>query len=162
MWKTSPEGRRTMSHTRQIIPIAGLAGTLALTVYMVTRLHAQTTVPSVDFTNAAIAEVQDGQGQIVLRGEFAVADEQDDDDVERKAALRPAGTDTDAAGEAEVEFATSAPARQEIEFAVRNLAAGTSVTFLIDGQVIGQASVDPRGRAELEVDVPMPGAAASR
>ena len=151
-----------MSHTRQIIPIAGLAGTLALTVYMVTRLHAQTTVPSVDFTNAAIAEVQDGQGQIVLRGEFAVADEQDDDDVERKAALQPAGTDTDAAGEAEVEVAKSAPAQQEIEFSVRNLAAGTSVTFLIDGQVIGQASVDRRGRAELEVDVPGPGAAVSR
>jgi hypothetical protein len=145
-----------------MIPIAGLAGTLALAVYMVTQLHAQTTVPAADFTNAAIAEVQDGQGQIVLRGQFAVADEQDDDDVERKAALQAAGTDTDAAGEAEVEFAKSAPAQQEIEFSVRNLAAGTSVTFLIDGQVIGQASVDRRGRAELEVDVPMPGAAVLR
>ena len=151
-----------MSNTRQIIPIAGLAGTLALAVYMVTLLHAQTTLPAADFTNAAIAEVQDSQGQIVLRGQFAVADEQDDDDVERKAALQPAGTDTDAAGEAEVEFAKSAPAQQEIEFSVRNLAAGTSVTFLIDGHVIGQASVDRRGRAELEVDVPMPGAAVSR
>ena len=151
-----------MSSTRQMIPIAGLAGTLALAVYMVTQLHAQTTVPAADFTNAAIAEVQDGQGQIVLRGQFAVADEQDDDDVERKAALQAAGTDTDAAGEAEVEFAKSAPAQQEIEFSVRNLAAGTSVTFLIDGQVIGQASVDRRGRAELEVDVPMPGAAVLR
>ena len=151
-----------MSHTRQIIPIAGLAGTLALAVYMVTLLHAQTTVPAADLTNAAIAEVEDSQGQIVLRGQFAVADEQDDDDVERKAALQPAGTETDAAGEAEVEFAKSAPAQQEVEFSVRNLAAGTSVTFLIDGQVIGQASVDRRGRAELEVDVPMPGAAVSR
>jgi hypothetical protein len=151
-----------MSNTRQIISIAGLAGTLALAVYMVTQLHAQTTVPAADFTNAASAEVQDSQGQIVLRGQFAVADEQDDDDVERKAALQPAGTDTDAAGEAEVEFAKSAPAQQEVEFSVRNLAAGTSVTFVIDGQVIGQASVDRRGRAELEVDVPMPGAAVSR
>jgi hypothetical protein len=34
--------------------------------------------------------------------------------------------------------------------------------FLIDGQVIGQASVDRRGRAELEVDIRMPGAVASR
>ena len=151
-----------MSNTRQIVPIAGLAGTLALAVYMVTLLHAQTTVPAADFTNAAIAEVEDSQGQIVLRGQFAVADEQDDDDVERKAALQPAGTDTDAAGEAEVEFAKSAPAQQEVEFSVRNLAAGTSVTFLIDGHVIGQASVDRRGRAELEVDVPRPGAAVSR
>jgi hypothetical protein len=54
------------------------------------------------------------------------------------------------------------PAQQEIEYSVRNLAAGTSVTFLIDGQVIGQASVDRRGRAELEIDVRMPGAAAAR
>jgi hypothetical protein len=151
-----------MSNTRQIIPIAGLAGTLALAVYMVTQLHAQTMVPAADFTNAAIAEVQDSQGQIVLRGQFAVADEQDDDDVQRTAALQPAGPDTDAAGEAEVEFAKSAPTQQEVEFSVRNLAAGTSVTFLIDGQVIGQALVDRRGRAELEVDVPMPGAAVSR
>jgi hypothetical protein len=151
-----------MSNTRQIIPLAGLAGTFAFSVYMVTQLHAQTAATAIDFTNAAIAEVQDGQGQIVLRGQFAVVDEQDDDDVERKAALQAAGTDADAAGEAEVEFAKSAPAKQEIEFSVRNLAAGTSVTFLIDGQAIGQASVDRRGRAKLDVDVPLPGASVSR
>jgi hypothetical protein len=151
-----------MTNARQIIPIAGFAGTVAFAVYMVTQLHAQTTVQPADFTNAAIAEVQDGQGQIVLRGQFAIADEQDEDDVERKAALQPAGTDADAAGEAEVEFAKSAPAKQEIEFSVRNLAAGTSVTFIIDGQAVGQASVDRRGRAELEVDVPLSGAAPSR
>lgn len=151
-----------MNNPRQIIPIAGLVGSAGLAVYMVTQLHAQATQPAGDFTNAAVAEVQDGQGQLVLRGQFAVAAEQDDDDVERKAALQPTGNDADAAGEAEVEFSKSAPAQQEIEFSVRNLAAGTSVTFLIDGQVIGQASVDRRGRAELEIDVRMPGAAASR
>jgi hypothetical protein len=157
-----PEGRRTMGKTRLMISIAGLAGTFAFATYMVMQLHAQTTVPAANLTNAAIAEVHDGQGQIVLRGEFAVADEQDDDDVERKAPLQPAGTDADATGEAEVEFAKRAAALQEIEFSVRNLAAGTSVTFLIDGQVVGQAVVDRRGRAELEVDVPIPGAAVSR
>ena len=162
MWTTSREGRTTMSDARQMIPLAGLAGTLAFAVYMVTHLHAQTTVPAVDFTNAAIAEVQDGQGHVVLRGSFAVAEEQDEDDVERTAALQPAGTNTVAAGEAEVEFAKSAPSKQEIEFSVHNLEAGTAVTFLIDGHVIGQASVDRRGRAELEVDVPMPGAPAAR
>lgn len=149
-----------MSNTRQMIPIAGLAGTFGFAVYMVTQLHAQTGVPAADFTNAAIAEVQDGQGQIVLRGEFAVAGEQDEDDVERKAALQATGTNADAGGEAEVEFAKSSPAQQEIEFSVRNLPPRTSVTFLIDGHVIGQATVDRRGRAELEVDVPMPAAAA--
>jgi hypothetical protein len=60
-----------------------------------------------------------------LRGHFAAANEQDDD-IERKAALQPTGADTDATGEAEVELAKSAPTQQEIEFSVRNLAAGTS------------------------------------
>jgi hypothetical protein len=162
MWKTTQGGTTNMGNRRQIIPIAGLVATVAFAVYMVMQLHAQKAVPATDFTHAAIAEVHDAQGQIVLKGQFATADEPDEDDVERKAALQPAGTDADAAGEAEVEFVKSAPALQEIEFSVRNLAAGTSVTFLIDGQVVGQASVDRRGRAELEVDVPIPGAAVSR
>ena len=94
-----------MSNARQMIPIGGLAGTFAVAVYMVTQLHAQTAAPAFDFTNAAVAEVHDAEGQIVLRGQFAVVDEQDnDDDVERKAALQAAGADADAVGEAEVEF----------------------------------------------------------
>jgi hypothetical protein len=161
MLKTSNEGRTDMSNTRQMIPIAGLLGTIALAVYMVARLHAQATVPAVDFTNAASAEVQDAQGQILLRGEFAAADEDDEDEVERKASLQPAGTDTDAAGEVEVEFAKIAPVEQEIEFSVRNLSHGAPVRFFIDGHLIGQASVDRRGRAKLDVDVPVPGAAVS-
>ena len=151
-----------MSNSRQIVPAAGLVGTAAFAVYMVTQLHAQTKVPATDFMNAATAEVQDAQGRVVLSGQFAVADDRDDDEIERTAALLPTGTDTDASGEAEIEFANIAPTQQEIEFSVRNLAAGTSVTFLIDGQVIGQALVDRRGRAELEVDIRMPGAVASR
>src|SRR5688572_10571219 len=104
MGNTAMEGRSNMGHRIQIIPVAGMAATLGLAAYMVTQLHAQATVTAGDFTNAAMAEVYDGQGQIVLRGQFALSDD-DDDDVERKAALRPAGADTDAAGEAEVEFA---------------------------------------------------------
>lgn len=147
--------------TRQIIPVVGFVLTVAFALYMVTQLHAQTSMAAVDFTGAAIAEVQDAQGQVVLRGQFVVADEPDEDDVERKAALQAVGTDMDAVGYAEIEFAKSAPVQQEIEFSVRNLSAGT-VTFFIDGQAIGQASVDRGGRAELEVELPMPGAAASR
>lgn len=150
-----------MNNKRQIIPVAGLLGTAGLAVYMVTQLHAQATLPTGDFRNATVAEVQDGQGQVVLRGEFALAAEQDEDDVERKADLRPAGSDPDAAGKAEIEFSQNAASVQEIEFSVRNLAPGTPVTFLIDGQVIGQASADRRGRAELEIDV-RTSAAASR
>ena len=150
-----------MRNTRQIIPIGGFVGAFALAVCTATQLEAQTTVSAADFTNAANAEVQDAQGLGVLSGQFAVADEQDDE-VERKATLQPTGADADAAGSAEIEFAKSTPVQQEIEFSVRNLAPGTSITFLIDGQVIGQASVNGRGRAELEVDVPMRGAAVSR
>jgi hypothetical protein len=148
------EGRSNMGNRIQIIPVAGLAATLGLAAYMVTQLHAQqATVSAGDFTNAAIAEVYDGQGQVVLRGQFALSDE-DDDDIERKAALRPAGADSDAAGEAEVEFAKSTPVQQEIEFSVRNLGAGTVVRFVIDNQVVGEATVDRRGRAKLDIDLP--------
>jgi hypothetical protein len=56
-----------------------------------------------------------------------------DDEIERKATLEPAGADTDAAGEAEVEFAKAAPASQEVEFSVRNVEPGVTFTFAIDG-----------------------------
>ena len=85
----------------------------------------QTTAQPADYTNAVFAEVRDAQGLIVLRGQFALADEEDDD-IERKATLEPTGVDADAAGEAEVEFAA-----QEVEFAARNLQAGATFTFVI-------------------------------
>ena len=113
-----------MTTTRRIIPIVGLIGIAAFALYMVTQLHAQSDVPPADFTNASIAEVHNREGHVLLRGQFAVADDQNDDDVERKAALQTAGTDEDATGQAEIEFAKTAPKLQEIEFSVRNLGAG--------------------------------------
>ena len=98
---------------------------------------------------------------MVLRGQFVLADEEDDD-IERKATLEPTGVDADAAGEAEVEFAKAAPAKQEIEFSVRNLQAGVAFTFVIDGIDVATATADRRGGAEVEFDVPMPGTTASR
>ncbi len=158
-----------MNDRRQMIPIAGLAATIAVTIYMVAQLQArqapgpaqQQTAASADFTNAATAEVQDAQGQTILRGLFSVSPE-DDDDVERKAALESTGIDTDAIGEAEVEFAMTNPVEQEVEFTIRNVAPGAVLTVLIDGQAVGQATADRRGRAELDRDIPMPGASASR
>jgi hypothetical protein len=144
-----------MNDTRQLIPIAGLVATFAMSAYMVTRLSGQASVPTSDFRSAAIAEVHDAQGQPLLRGEFMAVDEEDDD-VERKARLAPIGSDTDAIGEAEVEFAKVSPAQQEVEFAVRNLQPGTMVTLLIDGQTVGQATVDRRGRAEVEIQISGP------
>ena len=150
-----------MKHKRQFFPVVGLLVTMAVAVYMVVQLNAQKAAPAGDFTNAAIAEVRDAQGQILLRGSFQQADEEDDD-IERKAVLAVAGADADARGEAEVEFSRNAPAKQEVEFSVRNVAPGSVLTFAIDGVDIATATADGSGRAEVELDVAMPGAAAAR
>ena len=150
-----------MNDKRQAISVVGLLATIAAAVYMVVQLNAQEKARPGDFTNAATAEVRDAPGQVVLRGQFVLADEEDDD-IERKAALQPTGVDADAAGEAEVEFARAAPTKQEIEFSVRNLQAGVVFTFVIDGIDVATATADRRGRAEVEVDVPLPGTTASR
>ena len=143
-----------------MIPVAGLLATMAVAVYIVVRLSAQTAAPAGDFTSAATAEVRDAQGQVLLRGPFQPADEEDDD-IERKAVLAAAGADADARGEAEVEFSRNAPATQEVEFSVRNVAPGSVLTFSIDGVDVATATADGQGRAEVELDVPMPGTAAS-
>jgi len=148
-----------MSSKRQMIPIGGLVATMAVAGYMVVQLNGQGTGVTGNFTNAAAAEVRDAQGQVVLLGQFVMEDE-DDDDTERKAVLKPTGIVADAAGEAEVEFARSAPATQEVEFSVRGLQAGAVFTFVIDGQEVATATADRRGRAEVELDVRMPGTAA--
>ena len=150
-----------MRDTRQAIPIAGLLATMAVAAYMVVQLNGQEKPSTADFTNAATAEVRDAQGQVVLRGQFVLVDEQDDD-VERRALLEPTGIDTDAAGEAEVEFSKAAAAKQEIEFSARNLEAGGVFTFVIDGTDVTTATADRRGRAEAEADVRTPGTPASR
>ena len=142
-----------MNSKRQIIPIAGLLVTMGAATYAVVQLDGQSA--------AVTAQVRDAQGQVVLQGQFALADEEDDD-IERKATLEPTGVDADAAGEAEVEFAKAAPVTQEVEFAVRNLQAGATFTFVIDGNDVATATADQRGRAEVELDVRLPGAPPSR
>jgi hypothetical protein len=150
-----------MKNKRQMIPAVGLLATVIAAVYMVVQLSGQTTTPSADFTNAAVADVQDAQGRVVLSGRFQMADE-DDDDVERKATLAPTSVDADATGEAEVEFSKDAPANQEVEFSIRNVTPNSAFTFVIDGTPVATATTDARGRAEVEVDVRMPGTTASR
>ena len=139
-----------MTDKRQFIPIAGLIATIALAIYMVAQLDAQTPALKGNFSNAAVAEVRDSQGQVILRGQFAAVEE-DDDDIERKAMLQPSGSDTDAAGEAEVETSTNTPSEQEIEFSIRNVEPGMAYTFVIDGKDVGTATTDKRGQAEFEV-----------
>jgi hypothetical protein len=153
-----------MKDKRQVIPAAGLVATFIAAVYMVVQLSGQTASPTGDFTNASVAEVRDAQGQVILSGQFqpVAEEEEDDDDIERRAALATTGVDADAAGEAEIEFSKAAPVQQEVEFSVRNVAAGAVLTFVIDGTDVATATADRRGRAEVEVDVRMPGTRASR
>lgn len=150
-----------MSDKRQMIPAAGLLVTMSLAVYMVVQLNGQTSASTADLTNAVNAEVRDSQGQALLRGQFVQVDE-DDDDVERRAKLEPTGVDADAAGEAEVEYAKAAPAKQEVEFSVRNLPPGVVLTFVIDGTEVATATADRRGRSRVELDVQFPGTPAAR
>jgi hypothetical protein len=140
---------------------AGVVAAALTMVCVAAQLRGQTTTPTGDFTTAAVAEVRDALGQVVLSGQFQPVDE-DDDDVERKAALASAGGNMDARGEAEIEFARNAPVEQEVEFSVSNLPPNAAFTFAIDGTAVGMVTTDARGRAELEISVRMPGAAASQ
>ena len=145
----------------QMISAAGLVATIAAAVYMVVQLNAQSGTAARDFSTASVAEVRDAQGLVILAGQFQLVEE-DDDDVERKAVLAPTGVAPDARGQAEVEIDRHSPAEQEVEFAVRNVTAGTAYTFVIDGVEVGTATATARGRAELELDVAVPGAAPVR
>ena len=123
---------------------------------MVVQLSAQSTsVQAGDYRSASIAAVHDAQGQAVIRGRFELVEE-DDDDTERKAPLEPAGADTDASGEAEVEYSNANAAEQEVEFSIRNLEPGASYTLVIDGTAVGTVKTDQKGRAEFDLDVKAP------
>ena len=127
-----------MNDRKLMISMGGLLVTMVVAAYFVVRLSGQAPAMTGDFTNATTAEVKDPQGQVILRGQFEVADE-DDDDIERKATLKPVAGDTDAAGEAEVEYASSGAAEQEVEFSVRNVQPEATYTFVIDGRDVANA-----------------------
>jgi len=150
-----------MKNTRQWIPAAGLAATFIAASYMVVQLSGQPTTPAGNFTNAALAEVRDAQGRVILNGQFKPVEEEDDD-VERKATLAPTGVDADAAGEAEVEFTKATPVEQEVEFSVQKVDPGAVLTFVIDGVEIATATADKEGRAAVELDVRMSAATPAR
>ena len=139
---------------RQWIALAGLFATMAAAAAMVVQLVAQSSAGVTgDFTNATVAEVRDAQSRTVLQGQFAAVEE-DDDDTERKAPLKPTGIDPDATGEAEVEFAkTGTVTTQEIEFSAKGLEPGATFTFVIDGQTIATVTADRRGQAKTELEV---------
>ena len=128
--------------------------------YGVARFNGQEAVLSADFRNAVTAEVRDSKGDAVLRGPFMLVEEEDDD-IERKAALAPAAGGK-VVGEAEVEFATEMPTDQEVEFAARDLVAGMTYTLVVDSRQVGSVVADSRGRIAVELKVPLPGTLSSR
>lgn len=140
-----------MNDNRQIIPLAGLLATAAVAAYIVVQLDAQTTTR--DLTTAATAEVRDTRGGIVLQGTFVKTT--DDHDTELTAQLAPTGIDPDARGEAEVEFLTTSPVTQEVEFSVDGVAPGAAFTFVIDGMEVARGQANRRGHVDLEVDIPL-------
>ena len=81
---------------------------------------------------------------------------EEDGGLERLAILAPAGADTDAKGEAELEFTSATPIEQEVEFSVQNLAPAARFVFVIDGIEVATATTDRNGRAEVELDIRMP------
>ena len=147
-----------MGSIRQWIPAGGLLATIVAAAYAVVQLNGQGQAPTGDFTNASTAFVRDAQGQTVLQGQF-MAPVEEDGGLERRATLAPAGSDADAAGEAEVEFAKTGATTQEVEFTVRNLPPEATFVFAIDGTDVASAKTDRRGRADVELDVRMPGTA---
>jgi hypothetical protein len=135
---------------------------MAIAAYMVVRMQGQTSTLTADFTSAAVAEVRDAQGQVLLRGTFALTDEADDD-IERRAILAPeSGTASGGRGEAEVEISRNDRAKQEVEFSVENMPRSATLSFSIDGIQVATGMTDDQGRAEIELDVAMPSAAAAR
>ena len=145
-----------MLTARNAVPAVGIVAVIAVTGYVVARFNGQGAIQSADFRNAATAEIRDSTGKVVLRGTFKVVEEEDDD-IERKAALAPT-TGGEVMGEAEVEFATEMPADQEVEFAARGLEVGATYTLVVDGREVASVVADPRGRIAIELDVPLPGA----
>ena len=142
--------------TQKTTWIVALVTVVALGSALGIYLDAQGTAQlQANFTNAALAEVRDGQGTLVLRGDFVLATEEDDD-VERKAVLKAAGADTDATGDAEVEFPTTAVVVQEVEFSVKNLTPGATYAFVIDGKTVATEKTGKDGSASVDLKVKMP------
>jgi hypothetical protein len=92
-----------------------------------------------------------------------MAEEQDDaEEVERKAALQSSSTGAQASGVAEVEFAREQPVEQEVEFTGRNLQAGARYTLVVDGHEVLAGVAGRNGTLELEREVPIPGTGATK
>ena len=143
-----------MTNDIRAVSIAAALAAAAFITFSVADLSgARAAQVTGDFRNAAVAEVHDANGQVLLRGSFAPVDADDQGEVERKAALQATAPGSTASGEAEVEYQTDKPSEQEVECSASGLTPGAAVTFVIDGRQIATATADQRGRFEIEVIV---------
>ena len=146
-----------MKNSVQKMATAGMVAVVAIAAIMIVQLQArQAAQVAGDFRHAQTAEIRDAQGTVLLRGTFAVtkedAGEDQDGEVERKAPLTAVSGGA-MTGEAEVEYREDQPALQEVEFTAIGVAAGATVTFVIDGKTVTTATADKNGKAEAEIDV---------
>jgi hypothetical protein len=138
----------------QIALLSAFAAVCAATTVAVVQLNGEQAAPITgDFRNAAVAEVHDTQGYVLLRGTFAPVESDDEGEVERLATMTPAAPEVKASGEAEVEYETNAPSEQEVELTLTGVTAGAEINFVIDGQRVATAKADQRGRVSIEVAV---------
>lgn len=143
-----------MAKKLQIVSIAGLVAVAAAVSVAVAQLSGeQTQSIAGDFRNAAVAEVHDAQGQVLLRGSFAPVDTDDEGEIERLAPLTAVQSQVNAKGEAEVEYQTDDPTEQEVELSLSGMAPGIEIAFVIDGTTIAAAKADARGRVSLELAI---------
>jgi hypothetical protein len=146
-----------MKHDRTMLPYAAALFAAVMLAQTTVRLDGQEQGKPWDYRTAKVVQVKDAQGKIVLQGTYAVVPEApDDDDTERRATLSPTAADSDAAGEAEVEFAKEGAIAQEVEFSVEQFEAGAALTFVIDGREVATAKTDAQGQVEVELEVPLP------
>ena len=143
-----------MNKKLQIAALASLLAVIIVATAAVVQLSGEPAAQITgDFRNAAVAEVHNAQGQVLLSGEFAVVDADDAGEVERHATLTSSAQDVKATGEAEVEYQSDKPTEQEVELTVSGLSPGTAITFVIDGQRVTTATADRRGGVEIELAV---------
>lgn len=138
----------------QIALLSGLVAVCAAATIAVVQLDGEQASPITgDFRNAAVAEVHDTQGHVLLRGTFAPVESDDEGEVERLATMTGASPEVTASGEAEVEYETDAPSEQEVELTLTGVTAGAEINFIIDGQRVATTRADQRGRVAIEVAV---------
>ncbi|HEX4915989.1 MAG TPA: hypothetical protein VFV51_18645 [Vicinamibacterales bacterium] len=143
-----------MSKKVHVMSMAGLLLVALAASVAVTQLYGeQLQTIGGDFRNAAVAEVHDAQGQVLLRGSFAPVETDDEGEIERLAPLTAVASQVTAKGEAEVEYQRDAPTEQEVELSLSGLGAGTEIAFVIDGTKIATAKADQRGRVSIELSV---------